>query len=91
MLKHNAAGGYENWFQAGKEVARCSSFCSMKHISPAIATGLTRRHRPLTVHFMAEWEGGQFLGQDDARCLERAGELGLTLVTHDWRTHSTSP
>ena len=25
-------------------------------------------------------------GQDDARCLERAGELGLTLVTYDWRT-----
>jgi hypothetical protein len=57
-----------------------------EHISPAVATGLTHRHRSLTVHFMAEWQDGLFLGQDDARCLERAGELGLTLVTYDRRT-----
>jgi hypothetical protein len=35
---------------------------------------------------MAEWENGQFLGQDDAACLKRAAELGLTLVTYDRRT-----
>jgi hypothetical protein len=57
-----------------------------EHISPAVAVGLRRRHRSLTVHFMAEWEDGQFLGQDDSACLERAAEQGLTLVTYDRRT-----
>ena len=57
-----------------------------EHISPAVAVGLRRRRRSLTVHFMAEWEDGQFLGQDDSACLERAAEQGLTLVTYDRRT-----
>jgi hypothetical protein len=57
-----------------------------EHISPAVAVGLRRRHRSLTVNFMAEWEDGQFLGQDDSACLERAAEQGLTLVTYDRRT-----
>jgi hypothetical protein len=35
---------------------------------------------------MAEWENGQFLGQDDAACLTYAAELELTLVTYDRRT-----
>jgi len=35
---------------------------------------------------MAEWEGGQFLGQDDSACLKHAAEAGLTLVTYDRRT-----
>jgi hypothetical protein len=57
-----------------------------EHISPSVAKGLHRRHRSLTVHFMIEWEDGQFLGQDDSACLVRATELGLTLVTYDRRT-----
>jgi hypothetical protein len=57
-----------------------------EHISPTVALGLRRRHRSLTVHFMAEWENGQFLGQDDSACLEYAAEQEITLVTYDRRT-----
>jgi Domain of unknown function (DUF5615) len=57
-----------------------------EHISPSVAKGLHGRHGSLTIHFMIEWEDGQFLGQDDSECLERAAEQGLTLVTYDRRT-----
>jgi hypothetical protein len=57
-----------------------------EHISPAVAAGLIRRHRSLTVHSMVHWEEGRFLGQDDSACLESAAERGLTLVTYDRRT-----
>jgi hypothetical protein len=33
-----------------------------------------------------EWDGGGFLGQDDAACLRRAAALRWTLVTYDRRT-----
>ena len=58
-----------------------------EHISPHVARGLRRRHRGLTIHYMAEWENSQFLGQDDSACLEHAAALGLTLVTYDRRTN----
>ena len=35
---------------------------------------------------MPEWEGGDFLGQDDDSCLRKAATQGLTLVTYDRRT-----
>lgn len=57
-----------------------------EHISPSVSAGLRRRHPWLTVLCMAEWEGGQFLGQDDSACLKHAAEAGLTLVTYDRRT-----
>jgi hypothetical protein len=57
-----------------------------EHISPPVAIGIRRRHPSLTVHFMAKWENGQFLGQDDSSCLEHAAEQELTLVTYDRRT-----
>ena len=57
-----------------------------EHISPAVATGLTRRHPSLAVHSMAGWEDGRLLGQDDSACLESAAEQRLTLVTYDRRT-----
>ena len=57
-----------------------------EHISPRVVIGIRRRHPSLTVHFMAEWEIGQFLGQDDSSCLEHAAEQELTLVTFDRRT-----
>lgn len=57
-----------------------------EHISPSVADGLRRRHQLLTVHFMAQWENGEFLGQDDSACLEHAAAEGLTLVTYDRRT-----
>lgn len=56
-----------------------------EHISPAVA-GSVRRHRDLAVVCMAEWERGEFLGQPDSPCLQRAETDGLTLVTYDRRT-----
>ena len=35
---------------------------------------------------MAEWEDGNFLGQDDAAFLREAAAQKLTLVTYDRRT-----
>ena len=57
-----------------------------EHISPTVAKGLRRRHRSLTVHCTAEWEEGQFLGQDDSVTLEYAALKKVTLVTYDRRT-----
>ncbi len=57
-----------------------------EHISPNVADGLRRRKSSLVVHGMAEWEGGNFLGQDDSACLLEAAKQGLTLVTYDRRT-----
>jgi hypothetical protein len=57
-----------------------------EHISPQVARGLRRRNRSIQVYALAEWEGGNFLGQDDAACLREATAQGLTLVTYDRRT-----
>ena len=57
-----------------------------EHISHSVAAGLRRRHRSLTVHFMTEWENGEFLGKDDSACLEHAAQNEVTLVTYDRRT-----
>jgi hypothetical protein len=57
-----------------------------EHISPEVAAGLRRRHHSLVVHWMAEWESGGFLGQDDSACLTKAAARKLTLVTYDRRT-----
>ena len=57
-----------------------------EHISPAVAAGLHRRIPALAVCGLVAWEGGAFLGQDDAACLNRAAALGWTFVTYDRRT-----
>ena len=57
-----------------------------EHISPAVADGLRRRNRSLMVVCMADWDGGEFLGQQDFVCLQEAAVHGLTLVTYDRRT-----
>ncbi len=57
-----------------------------EHISPAVSRALVRRQPSLPVKSMVEWESGQFLGEDDAACLEHAAEQGFTLVTYDRRT-----
>ena len=57
-----------------------------EHISPTVADGLRRRDRRLLVFCLAEWEDGEFLGQQDAACLRHAAGQGLTLVTYDRRT-----
>jgi len=56
-----------------------------EHISPQVAEGLRRRNRSV-VYWMAEWENGSFLGQDDSGCLLQAARKHLTLVTYDRRT-----
>ena len=57
-----------------------------EHISPEVADGLRRRNRSLAVHWMAEWERGNFLGQEDSACMLKAATERLTLVTYDRRT-----
>jgi len=57
-----------------------------EHISPEVASGLRRGNRAIVVHAMVEWEGGDFLGRDDAACLMGAARQALTLVTYDRRT-----
>jgi hypothetical protein len=57
-----------------------------EHISPTIADSLRRRERLLVVSYMAEWEDGEFLGQQDSACLQKAAVQRLTLVTYDRRT-----
>jgi len=57
-----------------------------EHISPGVADGLRRRNQSPVIHWMAEWQGGEFLGKDDSACLLEAGRQGLTLVTYDRRT-----
>ncbi len=57
-----------------------------EHISPRVADGLRRRNRSLVVHGLAEWESGNYLGQDDTACLLQAAAKRLTLVTYDRRT-----
>ncbi len=57
-----------------------------EHISPEVAASLRRRDRKVVVFGMAEWEVGNFLGQEDAACLRQAAVQKLTLVTYDRRT-----
>jgi hypothetical protein len=57
-----------------------------EHISPDVARGLRRGNRAIVVHAMAEWENGNFLGQDDGACLKEAAAQRLSLVTYDRRT-----
>lgn len=57
-----------------------------EHVSPKVAAGLRRKHLSLFVLSFAEWGDGEFLGRDDAECLQQAALQGLTLVTYDRRT-----
>jgi len=57
-----------------------------EHISPRVAEGLRRRNRSTVVYALADWEHGNFLGEDDNACLLEAARQRLTLVTYDCRT-----
>ena len=57
-----------------------------ERISLAVAEGLRCRNRQVVVLSMAEWEDGEFLGEEDSACLSQAATQGLTLVTYDRRT-----
>jgi hypothetical protein len=57
-----------------------------EHISPRVADGLRRRNPSAVVYALADWEHGNFLGEDDNACLMEAARQRLTLVTYDRRT-----
>jgi hypothetical protein len=57
-----------------------------EHISPTVADGLRRRERLLIAFYIAQWENGEFLGQQDSPYLQQAVVQRLTLVTYDRRT-----
>jgi hypothetical protein len=57
-----------------------------EHVSPDVAAGLRHRIPALAIRSMTDWEGGNFLGQEDSVCLQEAFVQGLTLVTYDRRT-----
>ncbi len=57
-----------------------------EHLSPVIAEQLRLHHPTIAIFSLQEWEGGAYLGADDARLLEAAHGQGLTLVTSDQRT-----
>jgi hypothetical protein len=54
-----------------------------EQITSKVASGLRRCCPGLAVYEMAEWEGGNFIGQPDAACLREAARQRLTLVTYD--------
>ena len=57
-----------------------------EHISPSVAKGLRRRDQAIAIQSMAEWDGGNFPGQEDSLCLREATAQRLTRVTYDRRT-----
>ncbi len=57
-----------------------------EQISPAVAAGFRRRQKGVSIHCLAEWEQGRFMGQNDEQLLHEAAVQGLTLVTYDRKT-----
>jgi hypothetical protein len=45
-----------------------------EHISPRVAKSIRRRDRKVVVCGMADWEEGNFLGQEDTACLQEAAD-----------------
>ena len=45
-----------------------------EHISPKVVRGLQRRNYNIVVRYMAEWEAGSFLGQEDSVCLQETAK-----------------
>jgi hypothetical protein len=43
-----------------------------EHISPVVAQSMRRRDRKIIVFAMADWEEGNFLGQEDSACLQES-------------------
>lgn len=82
----HVAAGQRIRLQKGTQELRMLKLLLDEHISPAVADGLRRCDRLLVVSCMAEWEEGEFLGQQDSACLQQAAAQGLTLVTYDRRT-----
>jgi hypothetical protein len=62
------------------------TFLLDEQISPAVAAGFRRRHKAVSLHCLAEWEEGRFIGQTEEQLLHEAAARGLTLVTYDRKT-----
>jgi len=57
-----------------------------EHLSPDVAGGLRRHQKKISVHGLAEWEDGRFLGLADYLILTKAVAQKRTLVTYDRKT-----
>jgi hypothetical protein len=57
-----------------------------EHISPIIGKRLRAENKDLVVNWMAEWQGGRFLGIEDSIWLGEAQRGGFSTVTYDRRT-----
>jgi hypothetical protein len=57
-----------------------------EHLSPDVAEGLRRTNKNLVISWLAQWEGGRFMGLTDDLLLREAAAQGLTLVTYDRKT-----
>src|ERR1700736_2511276 len=57
-----------------------------EHISPRVATQISKRSPHIVIFSLQRWHDGAFLQMDDALLLHAAVQEGLTLVTHDRRT-----
>ena|SRR5579862_1320402 len=57
-----------------------------EQILPRVGEGLRRRSQEVEIRWLAECEGGRFLGQADSLLLELARAQNLTLVTYERKT-----
>jgi hypothetical protein len=57
-----------------------------EHISPDVAAGVRRRLPAIGIYALTEWQGGNFIGRDDAASLTEASKHKFTFVTYDRRT-----
>jgi hypothetical protein len=57
-----------------------------EHISPRVATQISKNHMGIVIFSLQQWHAGAFLQVDDALLLRAAVQEGLTLVTYDRRT-----
>ena len=58
----------------------------MKELRQEGKIGQIPDYSPIMKPEFPEWEGGEFLGQQDSACLKQAAAQGLTLLTYDRRT-----
>lgn len=57
-----------------------------EHIYPDVATTVTTLRQEIDVVSMGAWQGGTYIGQDDASIIAAAYDEGLALVTFDQAT-----
>ena len=62
------------------------SFLLDENISTVVAVQLRAKRPDIPVISLSEWQGGMYLGVDEATWLAAAGDENLTLVTFDRKT-----